>query len=167
MRDMKPIEIKYITKSINYANSLDFNEKIREIEAIHQSQPHAFLTVLALSQDGVSMEKVDHALNVLMVIHKVFSDGSKGLKMPLITKRMLDDALESNIAMLQTIDKGWLTTDESITSYFEKNILAYIVGYLKEHDLISASEEHERILINLKTVLDSYTNARRFAKTTH
>lgn len=167
MRDMKPIEIKHITKSINYINSLDFNEKITETEAIHQSQPHAFLTVLALSQDGVSMEKVDHALNVLMVIHKVFSDASNGLKIPLITKRMLDDALESNIAMLQTIDQGWLTTEESITSYFENNILAYLVGYLKEHDLISPNEEHERILINLKTVLDSYANARRFAKKTH
>ena len=164
---MNPIEIIQITKSINYLNSLGFSEKISETEKIHQSQPHAFLTVLALSHDGVSMEKVEHALNVLMVIHKVFNDDTSGRKLPVISKQILDDALESNTAMLQSIDRGWLTTDESINSYFENNLLAYLVGYLKDHDLISPCEEHERLLINLKTVLDSYANARRLAKPTH
>jgi hypothetical protein len=164
---MKPIELKHIVKSIDYVNSLKFNEKTTEIEKIHQSQPHVFLTVLALSQDGVSMEKVEHALNVLLIIHKIFSDDPSGRKISLISKRMLDDALESNIAMLQTIEQGWLSTDESINSYFEKNILAYVVGYLKENGLLASSEENERILINLKTVLDSYSNARRRAEPMH
>lgn len=164
---MKAIELKHIVKSINYVNSLKFNKKTIEIEKIHQSQPHVFLTVLALSQDGVSMEKVEHALNVLLIIHKIFSDDPSGRKISLISKRMLDDALESNIAMLQTIEQGWLSTDESINSYFEKNILAYVVGYLKENGLLTSSEENERILINLKTVLDSYSNARRRAEPMH
>jgi len=164
---MNPIGIEEITKSIKFFNSLDFNERLAESEKIHQSQPHAFFTILSLSQDGVSMEKVEHALNLLMVIHKIFNDDSSGRKMPMISKRMLDDALESNVAMLQSIDQGWLTTDESINSHCEKNILAYLVGYLKDHDLISPSEEHERLLINVKTVLDSYANARRLAKPTH
>ena len=73
----------------------------------------------------------------------------------------------SHIAMLQTIEQGWLSTDESINSYFEKNILAYVVGYLKENGLLALSEENERILINLKTVLDSYSNARRRAEPMH
>jgi len=167
MRDMTPIKIKNIAKSINFVNSLELNEKLAELDKIHQSQPHAFLTVLSLSQDGVSMEKVEHALTVLLVIHKVFSDAAVGLKIPLISKRMLDDSLENNIAILQAIGQGWLTTDESIHSYFEKNILAYLVGYLKDHDLISPSEEHERLLINLKTVLDAYTHARGIAKPNH
>jgi hypothetical protein len=164
---MKPIKIMYISKSINFVNSLELNEKLAEIEKIHQSQPHAFLTVLSLSQEGVSMEKVDHALNVLLVIHKVFIDAANGLKIPLISKQMLEESLESNIAMLQAIDQGWLTTDESINSYLEKNILTYLVGYLKDHDLISPSKEHERLLINLKTVLDTYANARRIANPNH
>jgi len=164
---MKSIELKHIVKWVNYVNSLKFDEKRTEIEKIHQSQPHVFLTVLALSQDGVSMEKVEHALNVLLIIHKIFSDDSSGRKISLISKRMLDDALESNIAMLQTIEQGWLSTDESINSYFEKNILAYVVGYLKENGLLASSEENERVLINLKTVLDSYSNARRRAEPMH
>jgi len=164
---MNPIEIIQNTKSIYYLNSLGFSEKIAEPDKIHQSQPHAFLTVLALFQDGVSMEKVEHALNVLMVIHKVISDDAIGRKLPVISKRMLDDALESNTTMLQSIDRGWLNTDESTNSYFENNLLAYLVGYLKDHDLISPCPEHEILLINLKTVLDSYANARKFAKPTH
>jgi len=164
---MKPIEIKAITTSVNYFNSLEINEKIAETEAIHHTQPNVFLTILALSQDGVSMEKVDHALNILLVIHKVFSDASNGRKIPLISKGMLNDALESNIAMLQTIDQGWLTTDVSIKSYFENNVLAYLIGYLKKHDLLPPSKEHERLIINLKTVLDSYANSRKCAKPTH
>lgn len=164
---MKPIEINKITKSINFVNSLGFNNKITETEKIHQSQPHAFLTVLALSQDGVSMEKVEHALNILMVIHTAFSDDTGGRKIPLISKRMLDDALESNIAMLQAIGQEWLTTDESLDSYFEKNILAYLINYLKEYDLLSACEEHERMIINLKTIIDSYANARSIARVTN
>ena len=164
---MTPIKIKNIAKSINFVNSLELNDKLAELDKIYQSQPHAFLTVLSLSQDGVSMEKVDHALNILLVIHKVFSDASNGRKIPLISKGMLNDALESNIAMLQTIDQGWLTTDVSIKSYFENNVLAYLIGYLKKHDLLPPSKEHERLIINLKTVLDSYANSRKCAKPTH
>ncbi len=164
---MNPIETKQIEGSIKYFNSLEFNERIAESEKIHQSQPHAFLTVLSLSQDGVSMEKVEHALNILIVIHKIFSDDSSSRKLPMISKRMLDDGLESNVAMLQSIDRGWAAKDDSINSHSEKNILAYLFGYLKDHDLISPCEEHERLLINLKTVLDLYANARRLAKPRH
>lgn len=163
---MNPIETKQITKSITQFNSLEFNERIAEAEKIHQTQPHAFLTVLSLSQDGVSMEKVELALNALMVIHKIFSDDSSR-KLPMISKRMLNDCLKSNVAMLQSIDRGWAATDENINSHSEKNVLAYLVGYLKDHDLIKPCEEHERLLINLKTVLDSYANARRLAKPRH
>jgi hypothetical protein len=113
------------------------------------------------------MEKVEHALNILMVIHTAFSDDTGGRKMPLISKRMLDDALESNIAMLQAIGQEWLTTDESLDSYFEKNILAYLINYLKEYDLLFACEEHERMIINLKTIIDSYANARSIARVTN
>lgn len=86
---------------------------------------------------------------------------------PTSNSKGLDDSLENNIAMLQAIGQGWLTTDESINSYFEKNILAYLVGYLKDNDLISPSEEHERLLINLKTVLGAYSNARRITNPNH
>ncbi len=58
---MTPIKIKNIAESMNFVNSLELNEKLAELDKIHQSQPHAFLTVLSLSQDGVSMEKVEHA----------------------------------------------------------------------------------------------------------
>ena len=43
-------------------------------------------------------------MKILIVVHKVFSDASNGRKIPLISKGMLNEALESNIAMLQTID---------------------------------------------------------------
>lgn len=164
---MDPIGTKQIAKAIIFFNSLEFNARIAESEKIHQCQPHAFLTVLSLSQDGVSMKKVEHALNLLIIIHKIFSDDPSGRKLQVISKRMLDNALESNIAMLQSIDQGWLNTDESLSSHSEKNILACVVGYLKDHDLISPCEENERLLLNLKTILDSYANARRQAEPRH
>ncbi len=45
--------------------------------------------------------------------------------------------------------------------------LHIVVGYLKERDLISPSDEHERLLINLKTILDSYASARRNSDLSH
>jgi len=66
---MNTIDNKTIITSLHYFNTLNLEERIKLNEAIQQKQPHAFLTVLALSQEDVSLEKMDHILNILCVIY--------------------------------------------------------------------------------------------------
>jgi hypothetical protein len=158
---MDPISKDCIAKSVNFVNSLQFEEIAQYCESISHLQPYAFLNIIKMLHDGVSTCKISHAMHMLMVIHKAFYFNHKNL--PIISKTALRDAFESNVAMLQSIERGWLTHEETLLSYPERNLLAFMIIYLKNHGLVTPSEENERLVINLKTVLDAYIKAKEAA----
>jgi hypothetical protein len=158
---MKPIDKICIAKSITFIKSIKSEEKMKYCDNIHQLQPHAFLTIIAMMREGVSLPKLVHAIHILMVMHHAFYSNCRSL--PLITRDMLRDALEGNAAMLQSIERGWLTHAETVSSYPEKIILAFIVCYMKDNNLISPCEENARLMMRIKIVLDTYVKAKSVA----
>ncbi len=57
---MKQVSSENIINSVELINSLELNDRVVPGEKIHKRQPHAFLTIPALSQDGVPMDVVEH-----------------------------------------------------------------------------------------------------------
>ena len=102
-----------------------------------------------------------HGINLLMVIHHAFYSNCRSL--PLITWDILRDALEGNVAMMQSIDRGWLTHDNTVLLYPERIMLAFIICYMKENKLGSPNKENERLITRIKIVLDAYAKARSVA----
>jgi len=158
---MKPIDKAGIAQSINFIQSLTAEEKIEYCENIRELQPYAFLSVVALLQEDVSVSNVDHGMNLLMVIHHAFYSHCRSL--PLITVDMLRDALDGNAAMMQSIGRGWLSHDRSVAIYPEKIMLTVIICYIKVNNLGSPCKENERLITRIKMVLDAYGKAKHVA----
>jgi len=158
---MKPIDKISLAKSINFIQSLTPEDKIKYCENIHQLQPHAFLTIVALMQEGLPVPMLDHGICLLMVIHHVFYSHCRSL--PLITEDLLRDALEGNVAMLQSIEQGWLTHDKAISLYPERTLLTFIFGYMKDNNLGFPCKENERLISRIKILLDAYAKAKSLA----
>jgi hypothetical protein len=158
---MKPIDEISIAKSINFFKSLTPEEKVKYCEKIQQLQPFAFRAIIAMIQEGVSVQKLEHGINLLMVIHHAFYSNCRSL--PLITGDMLRDALEGNVAMLQSIDRGWLTHEKTLLSYPERVMLAFIICYIKHNNLGSLCKENESLITRIKTVLDTYAKVKSVA----
>lgn len=155
---MKPIDNISIAKSIDFIKSLTFEDKVEFCENIQRFQPNAFLAIMAVMQEGASVEKLEHGINLLMVIHHAFYSHYRSL--PLITRDMLRDALEGNVATWQSIDRGWLTYERAISLYPERSMLNFVIRYLKNNNLRSTCKENERLIIRIKMVLDSYAEAK-------
>ena len=158
---MNTIDNKTIITSLHYFNTLKLEERIKLNESIQQKQPHAFLTVLALSQEGVSLEKMDHILNILCVIYLLITKNNS-IKLPVVSKQALLKAYKNNIAMLRfiEIEEDGKLKDEIFESYPEKFLLVYLIGCLKEIDLLKNNKECNMIITTLKVVLDSLIKAK-------
>lgn len=155
---MKPIDKISIAESINFIKSLTTEEKIEYCKIMKQLQPYAFRAITGMMQEGISMTKLDHGLNLLMIIHHAFYSHCRNL--PLITLEMLRDALECNLAMLQLIDRGCLMDDETILLYPEKIMLTFIICYVEDNNLGSPCKENEALITRIKIVLDTYATAK-------
>lgn len=156
--------MKTIAESLHYFDSLGLDERIELNETIHQNQPHAYLTLLALSQEGISLETMDHLLNILCVIY-LATTKMNSLKIPVVSKGALRKAYKNNIAMLRYVymEEDETSKDEIFQSYPDKNLLAYLIGCLKERNLLKDNKECNMIITTLKVILDSLIDARKRA----
>lgn len=74
--DYTPISVEGVVAAVRTVLDMNFKEKEALCDQIHADQPHVFLTMVALSQSGVSLPEVDHALHLLMVIYLAFKNGA-------------------------------------------------------------------------------------------
>jgi hypothetical protein len=144
--------------------SLGFDAKVKRLESIGQQQPAVTGAVVQLARLGVDNAIVDHAFHVLLVVHECFVRDVPNLQE--ISVSMVEDAMRSNIAMLEQLDRE--TPDEAsrlqraaAMSYPEQNVLAFVTGYLHEQGILEFSREHELVVSVCKAIIDSYVEAKR------
>jgi hypothetical protein len=158
-----PIGIESIRNAVLHVSSLRLRDRVTLCERIHERQPHAFLALLALSQDGVTMEAVDHAIHLLMVMHTAF-ETTCTKKLPIITKSMIDEAFRDNATVFRAYEQNLISLDNTIESHPEQTMLTYLVGYLRDNDLAEPSEPNERLIMTIKVILDTFATARSIAE---
>jgi hypothetical protein len=156
---MNPINVQQITAAINYVDSIDHDGKTRLVDEIHSNQPHALLTMLGLSQDGIEMPVLEHAIYILMVVYSVFHEATGG-EMQLITLEVLDKARRDNAELSFSIERGSLTPQVYLDFHPEPNILAWVYNYLKEHVLLALTPKIELMVRTTQVVVDAFAEMR-------
>lgn len=160
--DYTPISIKAVADAARTVLGVDPKERDALCDQIHADQPHVFLTTVALSQSGVSLAKVDHALHLLMVIYLAFKD-STGIRLPVIGLDMIDDAYKKLASMMTYLAIEPDRRMWNLTAMFhpEPNLLAYVVGYLRDHNFHVETDEHARVISVAKMTLDIFVAAKK------
>lgn len=134
------------------------------LDRIHESQPHILLTILALSEDGVPISLVEHALHVLMVTHIVLTDDC-AVELPVVSHEDVLRAVDNHVAMLSDseIDPGqerWASlANDCSDSAMLAHLLAYFLAYFEVKGITLANEAECMIALLSKVTIDLYVGA--------
>lgn len=153
----KPQSVANAVRIVQHMNLL---QKEKLFDRVHEVQPHILLTILGLSQDGVTMTMIEHALHVLMVIHIVITNAG-ATDLPVATRADIRAAAKRHETMLSYLESEpalemWKLTG---TEYSEPVLLAYVVGYMKDNGMTGDTKNQYLISSMLKVTLDLYVDA--------
>mgnify|MGYP001408488964 CR=1 FL=1 len=159
---MPRVTIQHVTSAVKRMDCMTLEHQAALADRVHDEQPCALLTVLAMSQDGVSCEELDHALHVLFVTHLACVESVKPGALPLITKESIDAGVKNYMDLLRYLENEpdracW---DAAFRSHPEPNLLAYAVHYLRDHGInVAVVDHHFGLMLIMLSLVNLYANA--------
>ena len=126
------------------------DEKVRLADEIYAQQPHMLASILALPRMGVDMAQLEVALHILLVTFQAMK--LSGHKWPLVTEDIQDGCLQRLTARARFNEglPGDLATkvvQQFCDEHAERYLLAFVYGYLGDHDLMAVRTEAEKYLM--------------------
>jgi len=129
---------------------MSHDQKVCLADEIYVQQPNMLASILALPRMGADMAQVEVALHVLFVTFQAMK--LSGHQWPLITEDIQDGCLQRLTARAR-FNEGLpqeLATklvEQFHTEHAERYLLAFVYGWLDEHDLMSVRTEAEKYLM--------------------
>jgi hypothetical protein len=134
------------------------------LEELSISQPTPTGFVVALSRLGLPMSELDHVVHLLLVIAECFRR-KVGKPLPKISDEMLEAAARKVNAMGKLLqdgdDQAERMTGLVVESHKERNLFAYVLGYLDEHGLTRPSKIHEHAVFAAAVAIEVFMQAAR------
>ena len=132
------------------------------INKFSKEQPFILTYLIAVDGQQFNEDERELLLYLGVVIWMMMSRGSNPL--PKVTEKMIDDAEEKNIKMLEYLEGEtetdfYETTDTILQDYNQPEVLRYVVEALMEDDDEDVDIQEENIglmMIYLKTVIDCF-----------
>ncbi len=131
-------------------NGMDPAQKVRLADEIFAKQPNLLASILALSRMGVGMVELEVPLHILLVTFQAMK--RSGHAWPIVTEDMQDRCMQRLTARARFNDglPGDLA-DEVVQQFCDEHperfLLAFVYGYLGEHDLLSVRTDAEKYLL--------------------
>jgi hypothetical protein len=131
-------------------NRMSQDQKVRLADEIYAQQPNMLASILALPRMGVDMAQLEVALHILLVTFQAMK--LSGHKWPLITEDIQDGCLQRLTARARfneglPADLATKVVEQFCDEHAERYLLAFVYGYLGEHDLMAVCTEAEKYLM--------------------
>ncbi len=125
-------------------------QKVRLADEIYAQQPNMLASMLVLPSMGVDMAQLEVALHILFVTFRAMK--LSGHQWPLITEDIQDGCLQRLTASARFTeglpqDLAAKVVEQFHTEHAERNLLAFVYGHLREHDLMAVRTEAEKYLM--------------------
>lgn len=125
-------------------------QKVALADAIFLQQPTLLASILALPRMGVDMAQLEVALHILLVTFRAMQ--LSGHKWPVVTEDIQEGCLQRLTARARfneglPSDLVAQTVQQFCEEHRERYLLAFIYGYLREHDLLAVRTEAEKYLL--------------------
>lgn len=129
---------------------MSHDQKVRLADEIHAQQPNMLASILVLPQMGVNMAQLEVALHVLFVTFQAMKLSC--YPWPLVTEDIQDGCLQRLTARVRFNEGLPQELANKVVEQFhhehaERYLLAFVYGYLGEHDLIAVRTEAEKYLM--------------------
>lgn len=144
-----------ITQAVIVRANLDVNgmsqaQKVRLADEIFQQQPNLLTSILVLPNMGVRTLQLEVPLQVLLVAFQAMK--RSGHVWPIITEQVQEQCLQRLTARMRLNEGLPAHLADQITTQFcnehpERYLLAFVYGYLGDHDLLGVRNEAEKALM--------------------
>ena len=129
---------------------MSHDQKVRLADEIYAQQPTLLASILAMPSMGVDMAQLEVALHVLFVTFQAMK--LSGHPWPLVTEDIQDGCLQRLTARARfneglPQDLATKVVEEFHKEHAERYLLAFVYGWLAEHDLMSVRTEAEKYLM--------------------
>lgn len=147
---MGRLTMEMVARATMEVDALGHDGKVRLGDEVFAAQPNLLGSILVLARMGVNMPQVEIALHVLFVAflamkrsrHRwdvVTTDLQEACMERLTARMRFNDGLPAELA-------AQLVT-QFHTEHAERYLLAYVYGYLGEHDLLKVRTDAEKSLL--------------------
>ena len=126
------------------------DQKVRLADEIYAQQPNMLASILALPRMGVDMAQLEVALHILFVTFQAMK--LAGHNWPLITEDIQDGCLQRLTARARfneglPEDLANKVVEQFHNEHAERYLLAFVYGWLGDHDLMAVRTEAEKYLM--------------------
>lgn len=125
-------------------------QKIQLADEIFLKQPNLLASILVLSNMGVNMLQLEVPLHILLVTFQAMK--RSGHPWPIVQEDVQEKCLQRLNARMRFNEGLPAQTANSLVKQFcdghsERNLLAFVYGYLGDHDLLSVRCDAEKYLL--------------------
>jgi hypothetical protein len=130
---------------------MTLKQRERLADEIHARQPNLLYSVIVLHRFGATVAQIEVVLNVLFVFHEAMK--SSGKTWPVITEDDQDRCLKRIAGRMRFIEgltpaQQTQAVTDVIMDHPEQPMLAYVMGKLREHDLlVIESDAREKLML--------------------
>ena len=129
---------------------MSHDQKVHLADEINPRQPNMLASILVLQRMGVDMAQLEVALHILFVTFQAMK--LSGHQWPLITEDIQEGCLRRLTARARfneglPQDLAIKVTEQFHNEHAERYLLAFVYGYLGDHDLMAVRTEAEKCLM--------------------
>ena len=129
---------------------MSHDQKVRLADEIYAQQPNMLASILALPRMGVDMAQLEVTLHILLVTFQAMK--LSGHHWPLVTEDIQDGCLQRLTARARfnegvPEDLATKVVEQFHYEHAERYLLAFVYGYLGDHDLMAVRTEAEKYLM--------------------
>ncbi|HWZ48472.1 MAG TPA: hypothetical protein VNX00_09685 [Herbaspirillum sp.] len=134
-RLMSRISVQALARAIQKVRAMNLGQKEQLADAIYLAQPNLLATVLVQKQLGVSLEKMEFLIDILLVCFQAMKES--GIAWPLITEDEQDKQMTRYIAAVKfgedlSAPLRDLAFKQYIESHPEQQLLAFVTGEIND-----------------------------------
>jgi hypothetical protein len=131
-------------------NGMDPAQKVHLADEIFARQPNLLASILALPRMGVGMVELEVPLHILFVTFQAMK--RSGHAWPIVTEELQDLCMQRLTARARFNDGLPGDLADQVVQQFcdehtERFLLAFVYGYLGEHDLLRVRTDAEKYLL--------------------
>jgi hypothetical protein len=131
-------------------NGMDPAQKVHLADEIFARQPNLLASILALPRMGVGMVELEVPLHILFVTFQAMK--RSGHAWPIVTEELQDRCMQRLTARARFNDGLPGDLADQVVQQFcdehtERFLLAFVYGYLGEHDLLRVRTDAEKYLL--------------------
>ena len=131
-------------------NGMDQAQKVRLADEVAAQQPNLLASILALARMGVDFEQLEVPLHILLVTFQAMK--RSGHVWPIVSEDVQDRCLQRLTARARFNEGLPRELADQLVQQFcdehpERYLLAFVYGYLGDHNLLRVRTEAEKYLL--------------------